>query len=85
MTKEEYQETQMKLVMIRQLTEGLPLDDFLRAIGRADVMAPILDPALWREGHRELDKVRDLANALRAFQALPLPAYVEAAKERRPW
>jgi len=77
-TKEEYQETQMKLVMIRQLADGIPLDEFLQAIERADAIAPVVDPTLWNKSFRELDKIRELAKALRAFIALPLPAYVKA-------
>lgn len=79
MTKEEYQETQMKLVMIRRLCDDLPLNEFLRAIEHADAVGLITDPTLWRKGHRELDKVRDLAEALRAFAVLPFPTYAEAS------
>lgn len=78
-TREEYVDVQSKLVRIRQLAEGLPLDEFLRTLERADAIGPMLDSALWSKGHRELEKVRDLAKALRAFAALPLPAYVEAS------
>jgi hypothetical protein len=78
-TKEEYQETQMRLVMLRQLADGIPLNEFLRAIERTDALGPILDPTLWMKGHRELGKIRELARALQAFAMLPLPAYVEAS------
>jgi len=77
MTKEEYQETQTRLILIRQICEGIPLDAFLRAIADADTVGPIVNPTLWMKGHRELEKIRDLAKALRAFAALPLPAYAE--------
>jgi len=78
MTKEEYQETQMRLLMIRQLADGIPLDEFLQAIENGDAIGVIVNPTLWMKGHRELDKIRELAKVLRVFTALPLPAYAEA-------
>lgn len=78
MTKEEYQDTQQRLMLIRQLCEGMPLSELLRAIERADVMGPVLGPTLWMRGRGELEKVRELAKALQVFMALPPPAYVEA-------
>jgi len=81
LTKEQYADTQAKLVMIRKLAEHLPLGEFLRAIDRADTIGPILDSRLWIQGHREMEKIRDLAKALQAFVAFPLPAYAERGSD----
>lgn len=81
LTKEQYADTQAKIVMIRKLAKHLPLCEFLQAIDRADTIGPILDSRLWIQGHREMEKIRDLAKALRAFVALPLPAYAEESRD----
>lgn len=77
LSKEEYLNTQHRLVIARALLDELPLGDFLADIERADAVGPFLDPTLYREGMGELDKVRRLATAALQFQRCELPKYVD--------
>jgi hypothetical protein len=68
MDKEEYLETQQKVVLFANMVKDLPLKEFIELADRADAIGPIMDPTLWRNGHENLDIIRRLAGKLRSFQ-----------------
>lgn len=68
MDKDDYLMTQEKLIILGNLMEGMPLDEFLQAIDRVETVGPIVDPTLWMKGHRNMDKIKRIATAARAFQ-----------------
>ncbi len=68
MTDEEYAQTQEQLILLAQFAKDLNLSGFLQRISQAESVAPIMDPTLWIRGHRQLEQVKRLAQALRPFQ-----------------
>ena len=68
MTDEEYAQTQEQLILLAQFAKDLNLSGFLQRISQAESIAPIMDPTLWIRGHRQLEQVKRLAQALRPFQ-----------------
>lgn len=69
MRAEEYASTQMQIVTFANLVLDMPLDEFLRAINRADTLGPIFDPTLWIKGQEKMHEVERLARALSGFQS----------------
>ena len=65
--KEEYEAAQAQLVVLAQIAAGLPLEEMLKQIGRAETLGPILDPTLWIKGSTKLSQVKALVQA-----AMPL-------------
>ena len=68
MTDEEYAQTQQQLILLAQFAKDLNLSGFLQRISQAESIAPIMDPTLWIRGHRQLEQIKRLAQALRPFQ-----------------
>ena len=68
MNKTDYEITQQQIIFIGMLVKGLPLDEFIAAIDRADTVGPIVDPTPWMRGNKEMMKIRELAAGLRNFQ-----------------
>lgn len=68
MTDEEYAQTQQQLILLAQFAKDLNLSGFLQRISQAESIAPIMDPTLWIRGHRQLEQVKRLPQALRPFQ-----------------
>lgn len=67
MTNEEYQLTQDTLVGVVAVLRGLDLRAFLQRIDRAEAVAPIIDPTLYRQAAVPLGQVRRLAAAALAL------------------
>ncbi len=65
MTPEEYIRVQNQFGVIGALVVSLPLDEFIAAAEKADVVGPFVDPTLWMKGHDKLGDVLDIARALR--------------------
>jgi len=68
MENKEYLAVQTAIMNIGTQLEGLDLEAFLRQIGRADTMGPILDPTLYRKAQNRLSAIREFAGALRQAQ-----------------
>ena len=68
MDNAEYAFVQGRLAQIAKLVQDLPLGEFLVAIERADSVGQIIDPTLWKMGHENMYRFRDLARAARLFQ-----------------
>jgi hypothetical protein len=63
MTDEEYQKTQDSLLILSRDVSHLDLVEFRRRAARAESVGSILDPTIYRMGHRRLDAIRNLAEA----------------------
>jgi hypothetical protein len=69
-----------QLLMLGNLVKELQLAEYINAINRADSVGPILDPTLWRKGHRKTDILRKMAEGLLEFQkSLPTPEEAQRA------
>lgn len=69
MTNNEYEMTQQMLVNAACIIGQLDLDEFLERINVADTLGAVLDPTLYRKGHRRLDKIKELARSAQVFKA----------------
>lgn len=81
MTGEQYTIVQEQIFLLGQLVRDLPLDEFIQKAQRADAIGPIINPTLWMRGNKNLQKIIDLAVALREFQGVVLSI---APKESEP-
>lgn len=79
MTKAEYVATQQQLLWLAGLVSTLDLDGFLRCIGSAESLGPILDPTLYRRGSLKLDAIKRIATAARQLQKAVAQAKQELA------
>lgn len=74
MTNEEYKATQDLLLQAGRMVDVLDLNGFRDRIRHADSMGSILDPTLYRDAHRNLQAIDELAAAgirlKAAFQTL---------------
>jgi hypothetical protein len=76
MTKEEYVDTLHFIAGQARLIEMLDLDGFLAMIDRAETLAPILDPTLYRnflynpKASLDLELAKDIAVALQEVQRI---------------
>lgn len=68
MDKKQYQDIQTKLFDIWESTAGMDMDEFISAINKAELAAPVLDPTLYRAGAENVKVVKRMAEKLRAFQ-----------------
>lgn len=68
MTDEEYAETQQNIIMLAAIVRDLELSEFIRRIGHAEAVGPILDPSLWIRASTDMDHIKELAQGLRQFQ-----------------
>ena len=68
MEKDEYVQTQQKLLMFGLVVRNMPLNDFINAAEKADAFGPFVNPTLWMKGQENLHRVLKLARALRGFQ-----------------
>lgn len=68
MEKEQYLATQMAIIQIGKNSSGLDIDGFLAAISKAETLAPILDPTLYRKGADNLDAIKNLARSIKPVQ-----------------
>jgi hypothetical protein len=67
-SKELYAEIQAQLLLIVGVVAEMPLQEFIVAGERAQSIGPYIDPTLWRQSHKKLDAVMELAISLRVFQ-----------------
>lgn len=63
MTNEEYQATQEMLLQAARMLDVLDLNTFRDRIRVAESLGPVLDPTLYRDGHRRLQALDELAAA----------------------
>lgn len=68
MESAEYFQIQITLQQIAAVVAPLDLQGFLVAAGRAETLGPILDPTLYKAGCENLDKVKELAQAVQCVQ-----------------
>jgi len=68
MKGQEYIDTQTKLITAGRLVEELDINEFLRSISKAEALAPMLDPTLYRKAQANLHGIRRLAEALLPVQ-----------------
>ena len=64
---EAYRAAVVGVVMAARALEGHDLEGILAAISRADTLAPMIDPTLWREKHKAMAEDAEMLRA-----ALPL-------------
>jgi hypothetical protein len=83
LTNEEYQATQELILMLARRVRRLPLDKFLSAISRAEVVGPIVDPTLFRDAAGNLEEIKKMAEGARAFQR-SLPPVCAFCKQKAP-
>jgi len=69
MTNEIYQVTQDQLVIGARYLSALDMDGFRARISRSEAIAPIVDPTLYRQAHRRLEAINNLAAAAQSVQA----------------
>lgn len=65
----DYMKTQMDLIAVGRTLERLDLNEFLRSIARAETLAPIMDPAMYRKAQANLHGLKRLAEAVIPVQA----------------
>lgn len=80
MLKDQYAAVQGQLLAIVSIVAEMPLQEFIAAGERAQSIGPVIDPTLWRQGHRQLEGVMRLAIALRVFQMEMERQMAEATK-----
>lgn len=68
MTSWEYEAAAKQLCLLGHLSLGLDLSNVLNLLNLADTIGPIVDPTAYRAGMRNVQDVRDLAEALQPFQ-----------------
>lgn len=68
MSDGDYLATQVVLGNLAGFVIPLDLDGFLQRIGEAEAAGPVLDPSLYKEAARDMDRIRRLAQAARDFQ-----------------
>lgn len=68
MNKEEYQKTQDNLVMLARIIAGLDLNGMLKKINRAETIAPIVDPTLYKMAGEKMERVKRLVESALVFQ-----------------
>lgn len=81
MTKVEYMATQQQLLWLAGLVSTLDLVGFLRCIGSAESVGPILDPTLYVRGSTKLDAIKRIATAARELQRVVAEAKEDLADE----
>jgi hypothetical protein len=64
----EYQMTQDGLMLVAGILDQYDLDAFLLTADTADTLVPMIDPTLWRKGHKRLDGIMEIARKARDFQ-----------------
>jgi hypothetical protein len=69
MNIDEYQITQTTILLIAGIVRTMDLDGFIQAASLAESAGPIIDPTLYRLAASKLQTIKDLAYALRQFQA----------------
>lgn len=68
MKASKYMETQNQLINIGRALDTLDLDGFLRSISKAEALAPMLDPTMYRKAQANLQGLKRLAESLRPAQ-----------------
>lgn len=64
MTGKEYVKTQLALIAIGQQVDLLDIESFLACISRAEAVAPLLDPTLYKKACENMQALRELAYSL---------------------
>jgi hypothetical protein len=81
MTDPEYLSTQQAIIVAAQAVMNVDLDGFLSRIRRAESAGPVLDPTLYRQAQKNLQAVKDLAEALVPFKRAAMKLRTEAIME----
>lgn len=68
MKPKDYLNTQMALITIGKHASTLDLDSFTAHIEKAESVAPIVDPTLYRKAQENLQAIKKLANAVKTVQ-----------------
>ena len=68
MDRDEYSAIQTLLIGQAGVIEYLDLQGFIQMENQADSIGPIIDPTLYRKGHRRMAKIRALASAYTGVQ-----------------
>lgn len=67
--KPDYKETQYQLLMISRIfVENLNLDEFIKAINKAEAVGPVIDPTLFKKGNPNMQRIKNIAYAAQRFQ-----------------
>lgn len=64
MKNDRYSMIQAQIILIANIAAGLDLKYFLQRIETAEAIGPTLNPTLWMQGHKGMEKVKRLAKAL---------------------
>lgn len=68
MNQEKYVKTQVTLIEIGKMAQGLDLISFLSDINNAEIIGPLQDPTLYRRAKDNLEAIKKLAETLQPFQ-----------------
>lgn len=68
LSSEVYALVQAQLMTLAGLVMDMPLTEFINAGNNAIDFGPLIDPTLWVRGGKRLEKIIELASALRVFQ-----------------
>ncbi|HEX6826590.1 MAG TPA: hypothetical protein VF077_09780 [Nitrospiraceae bacterium] len=79
MNEADFHMVTQQLLMVGNLVKDLKLSEYINAINRADSIAPIIDPTLWKKGHQKTAILQKMARGLMMFQE-SLPTEEEARK-----
>lgn len=69
MTDEQFVETQVRIIEAARILDRLDIEGYLRRIGTAEAVAPIVDPTLYRKAQNNLHALKRLAEKCIPVQA----------------
>ena len=78
MIKQEYELIQQQVLTFAQLVQEIDLIGFIAAINKADAVGPFIDPTLYRQAHKDLAQIKNMAMSLLEFKRTALAAVTEA-------
>jgi hypothetical protein len=82
MTDAEYMSTQQLLISAAQMVDLLDLDEFRARISHCEAVWSIVDPTLYRDAHRNLRAIDELAAGIRLKGALQTLKHQARVAER---
>ena len=80
MREQEFLTIQHQIVALAPLVAEMDLPEFVDTIEQADTIGPLLAPSLWMAQHQDMDRIRQLAEALLPFRR----AVLKMREGRRP-
>jgi len=78
MREQEFLTIQHQILALAPIVAEMDLVEFIDTIEQADTIGPMLAPSLWMRKHEDMDRIRQLAEALLPFRRAVLKMREEA-------